>query len=162
LQGPDDGGESLFADGFAVAESLGTNQPEAFKTLSRIPAPFVFRDDSTELRAHRCLLELGAQGELAAIHYNNRSMAPLCLHPDDLAGFYQAYRELALLLRNREFQFRVKLENGNLVAFNNRRVLHGRSGFAAAGNRWLQGCYVDSDGLMSSLAILQKKMCAYP
>ncbi len=157
IQASDEGGDSLFADGFALAENLKAQQPEAFEILSRVPAPFIFRDDSAQLRAERWLLELSASGELAAVHYNSRSIAPLCLPPDELVAFYRAYRAFALLLRAPEFAFQIKLQNGDLVAFNNRRVLHGRSGFAAAGQRWLQGCYVDSDGMLSNLAVLERK-----
>jgi gamma-butyrobetaine dioxygenase len=157
IQASDEGGDSLFADGFALAQNLKTQQPEAFEILSRVPAPFIFCDDSAQLRAERCLLELSAPGELAAVHYNNRSIAPLCLPPGELAAFYRAYRTFALLLRAPQFALRIKLQNGDLVAFNNRRVLHGRTAFAAAGPRWLQGCYVDSDGMLSNLAVLETK-----
>ena len=157
IQASDEGGDSLFADGFGLARHLTTQQPEAFEILSRVPAPFIFCDDSAQLRAERCLLELSASGELAAVHYNNRSIAPLCLPPEELIAFYRAYRAFALLLRAPQFAFRIKLQNGDLVAFNNRRVLHGRTAFAAAGPRWLQGCYVDSDGMLSNLAVLETK-----
>jgi gamma-butyrobetaine dioxygenase len=39
----------------------------------------------------------------------------------------------------------------------NRRVLHGRAGYdTAAGERHLQGCYADVDGLRSTLAVLSR------
>jgi len=53
-----------------------------------------------------------------------------------------------------------KMEAGELVAVDNRRVLHGRTGFSSA-VRHLQGCYVDRDGLMSNIAVLERS-CAIP
>jgi [2-(trimethylamino)ethyl]phosphonate dioxygenase len=158
LQSSDEGGESVFVDGFAVAERLRTEHPKEFETLARIEVPFAFCDDSAELRARRPLLSVSAAGELQAVHYNSRSIAPLSLDPDQLAQFYEAYRLFAQLLRSAMFEFRTRLGNGDLVAFNNRRLLHGRTAFTSGANqRWLQGCYLDQDGLFSKLALLERK-----
>jgi gamma-butyrobetaine dioxygenase len=40
--------------------------------------------------------------------------------------------------------------------FDNTRILHARTGFAAAGQRHLQGCYADLDGVASTLAVLRR------
>lgn len=157
LQSSDEGGESLFVDGFAVAAKLKAEDPAAFETLTRVPAPFLFRDRSTELRAERCLLELDAAGRLEAVHYNSRSIAPQKISSQELPEFYRAYRLFARLLRTPEFEYRVKLGNGDLAAFNNRRVLHGRTAIVpGAAERRLQGCYVEWDGLLSNLAVLER------
>jgi gamma-butyrobetaine dioxygenase len=159
LQASQEGGESIFVDGFAVAESLRVDHPRAFETLARIEVPFAFCDDSAELRARRPLLTVSPTGELLAVHYNNRSIAPLSLAPDQLADFYTACRLFAGLLRASKFEFRTKLGNGDLVAFNNRRLLHGRTGVQpGTAKRWLQGCYLDQDGMLSNLAVLERSL----
>jgi gamma-butyrobetaine dioxygenase len=38
--------------------------------------------------------------------------------------------------------------------FDNTRILHARTAFTAAGERHLQGCYADLDGLESTLEVL--------
>jgi gamma-butyrobetaine dioxygenase len=57
------------------------------------------------------------------------------------------------------FLFSVKLRPGDLVAFDNTRLLHGRTAFTLPNTaglaRHLQGCYVDRDGLYSRLAVLR-------
>ncbi len=156
LQPDDEGGESVFVDGFAVAAELRAHAPQAFETLTRVPVPFAFRDDCADLRAKRRLLELDPQGDLAAVHYNSRSICPVSLPPDELAAFYHAYRAFALLLRDPKFALQIRLRAGDLVAFNNRRTLHGRTAFSSVARRWLQGCYVDWDGLLSNLAVLER------
>jgi gamma-butyrobetaine dioxygenase len=161
LQSSDEGGESVFVDGFAVAERLRTEHPKEFETLARLEVPFAFCDESAELHYRRPILTLSPSGELQAVHYNSRSIAPLSLEPDDLAQFYDAYRLFAQLLRSSAFELRTRLVNGDLVAFNNRRLLHGRTAFRSGrSQRWLQGCYLDQDGLLSNLAVLERSVMA--
>ena len=46
---------------------------------------------------------------------------------------------------------------GDLVGFDNRRILHGRDAFdPAAGRRRLRGCYLDHDDLFSRLRVLRR------
>jgi gamma-butyrobetaine dioxygenase len=154
--GDREGGTSLFADGFALAEELRAIDPEAFEILTSLPVQFEFRDAECHLSAQRLMVELGPAGEFAAIHYNNRSLAALRLPLAQLREFYRVYRHFALLLRDERFVSHTDLLSGELAAFDNRRVLHGRGAFAS-GSRHLQGCYVDRDGLLSNIAVLEKR-----
>jgi gamma-butyrobetaine dioxygenase len=70
--------------------------------------------------------------------------------------WYEAYLGLLALVDDRDHQVVLRLEPGDLVLFDNERILHGRSGFAGAGSRHLQGCYADRDGLLSTLAVLAR------
>jgi gamma-butyrobetaine dioxygenase len=46
---------------------------------------------------------------------------------------------------------------GDLVGFDNRRILHGRDAFdPGAGRRRLRGCYMDHDDLFSRLRVLRR------
>ncbi len=74
-----EGGDSLFADGFALAEHLRTSNPEAFNILSSTAVPFHYRSRNAELHAERPLIQLTCDGRVAAVHYNGRSIAPLRL-----------------------------------------------------------------------------------
>ena len=48
-----------------------------------------------------------------------------------------------------------KVITGDLFLVDNLRVLHGRTPYAPeSGERHLQGCYADRDGLRSMLAVL--------
>ncbi len=49
----------------------------------------------------------------------------------------------------------MRLHPGDCLIFDNTRILHGRTAFTGAGQRLLQGCYADLDGLASSLAVLE-------
>ncbi len=153
----DKGGDSIFADGFAIAESLRAEAPSVFNALTRTPVRFEFSDDQCHLEAERTIIETTRDGRIAAIHYNNRSIAPLRLAADRIAEFYGAYRAFASLLWGARFPLTTRLAEGELVASNNRRVLHGRTAFFASGPRHLQGCYVDADGLQSNISVLERE-----
>ncbi len=150
------GGDSLFADGFALAAQLQESDPEAFALLTRTPLPFRYRGTGADLYAERPLIELSCTGAIAAIAYNNRSIQPLRLPAAECASFYAAYRRFAQLLREPRFQLSTRLENGDLAVFDNRRVLHGRTGFASLKHsRHLQGCYLTRDSVCSEAALLR-------
>jgi alpha-ketoglutarate-dependent taurine dioxygenase len=153
-----DGGESVFADGFALSNQLRTLDPQAFDILTRTPVPFHYRSKDAELYAERPLIQLSARGEVDAVHYNNRSIAPLRIEPRAAADFYRAYRRFAELLREPGHQLKFALRDGDLVLFDNQRILHGRSAFSSTGHaRHLRGCYLTRDSLYSETALLRRR-----
>ena len=150
-----DGGESLFADGFAVAEHFRQADPAAFEILARTPVPFGYRSRNAALSAERPLIQLSGRGEVVAVHYNNRSIQPLPFAAETAERYYRAYRRFALLLREPRFMLRLMMSSGDLVVFDNQRILHGRTGFASARYpRHLQGCYLTRDSVFSRAALL--------
>ncbi|MBV8842368.1 MAG: TauD/TfdA family dioxygenase [Bryobacterales bacterium] len=151
------GGESLFADGFAIADHLRENDPGAFEILSSTSVRFEFADAQTRLAAERSIIELDREHDLSAIHYNSRSIAALRLPACKVEPFYRAYRVFALRLRDTIFVATTALREGEAVIFDNRRVLHGRAAFAGDTSRHLQGCYLERDGLFSNLALLEQE-----
>src|SRR5215472_14421194 len=88
-----EGGDSLFADGFAIAEHLRASAPEAFAQLTATAVPFHYRSADAELRAERPLIQLSVRGEVTAVNYNSRSIAPMNLPRNEAARFNSAYRE---------------------------------------------------------------------
>ncbi len=148
-----DGGESVFADGLALAEHLREVAPEDFEMLARTPVPFRFQAPGVDLYAERPLIERSGDGAVRAVHYNNRSIAPVRLAADAAERFYGAYRRFAQLLREPRYQLALRLRDGDLVVFDNRRVLHGRTAFSSARYpRHLRGCYLTRDSVQSAAA----------
>jgi gamma-butyrobetaine dioxygenase len=155
-----EGGESLFADGFALAARLRETAPEDFALLTTTAVPFLYRSKDAELYAERPLIQLAARGAVIAVHYNSRSVAPLP-PAADLAAFYGAYRRLATLLREARYQLRTRLAAGTLVVFDNQRILHGRTAFASARYpRHLRGCYLTRDSVFSEARVLRRQLAA--
>jgi gamma-butyrobetaine dioxygenase len=154
-----EGGDSIFADGLALAEHLRNVDPGAFEALTRTPVPFRYSSRDAELYSETPLIRLSAAGEVRAVHYNNRSIAPLPLPGADTRRFYAAYRRFALLLREERFQVRMKLEDGDLVVFDNQRTLHGRTAFSSTRfPRHLQGCYLTRDSVFSRIGLLRREL----
>ncbi len=153
-----DGGDSLFADGFAIAQYLRDRAPDCFSLLTRTPVAFHYRSPNADLYAERPLIELSCTGSVVAVNYNSRSVAPLRLPAGDCAAYYGAYREFAVLLRDTRFQTAMRLGDGELVVFDNRRILHGRTGFKSALHaRHLRGCYLTRDSVYSTTALLRRQ-----
>ncbi|HEY2807829.1 MAG TPA: TauD/TfdA family dioxygenase [Steroidobacteraceae bacterium] len=156
-----DGGASLFADGFALAEHLRTSAPEHFRKLTLTPVPFLYRSKDAELYAERPLIQLSVAGQITAVHYNSRSIAPLALPAAETDGFYAAYRHFAALMREPRFQLTTRLGKGTLVVFDNQRILHGRTAFSSAKHpRHLRGCYLTRDSVYSEAALLRRQLTA--
>jgi alpha-ketoglutarate-dependent taurine dioxygenase len=157
------GGASLFADGFALAAHLRERAPEDFARLTSTAVPFHYRSAEADLYAERPLIRLSCRGEVAAVHYNSRSIAPLDLPAREAPRYYAAYRSFAALLHEPRFQLQLKLADGELVVFDNQRTLHGRTAFTSARHaRHLQGCYLTRDSVYSETALLRRRLAAPP
>jgi alpha-ketoglutarate-dependent taurine dioxygenase len=148
------GGESVFVDGMAVAERLRAHDPDALTTLSQIPV--FYRLEELALVTERTMLEIDTQGEFRAIYYDDRSIAPLPLKGPRLKKYYAAYRQLAELLGEAARSVGCRLQPGDLVLFDNTRILHGHAAFSV-GARHFQGYHLDADGLYSALAVLSRQ-----
>lgn len=154
LESVQDGGESILVDGFKVAERLRDRAPEDFDLLTRYWVPFRYRDADADLTARKPLIEVDHSGTVQAVRYNNRSAAPFHLPADVMQPYYRAFRRFAAMLHDEELEYGFRLTPGDLVIFDNQRVLHGRKGFAG-GKRHLQGCYADKDSLYSLMRKLE-------
>lgn len=157
------GGLSTLVDGFAVAQALRTQEPEAFRILATTPVRFKYIDVDTELTASAPPIELDVTGELKAIHFSPRlDFVPLFPRAQ-LEAYYRARRSFDHRLRAPDFEIRFLLKDGDLVMFDNCRLLHGRTGFnPAEGLRHLQGCYIDIDGPRSLYRVLRRRRAQAP
>lgn len=160
LENSAEGGDSIVVDGFKAVEILQAEAPEHFGLLAKHAARFEYAgSDGIRLRSKRPMIELGPDGELLSVRFNNRSAAPFTDIPyEAMTGYYAAYRHLAEIIERPENQVSFKLTPGNLFIVDNTRVLHARKGFSGTGSRWLQGCYADKDGLLSTLAALEESL----
>ncbi len=120
--------------------------------------PFAYSDAAAELTATRPMIGLDPRGRIREVRFNNRSMQPLRPWPGGRPGevaeravaFYAAHRAFAEILARPELMLTFRLGPGDCVMFDNTLILHARTGFAATGNRHLQGCCADLDGVASS------------
>ncbi len=152
-----EGGDSLVVDGFAAAARLQQENPSWFELLAGHCARFEYAGNGVRLRAKKPVIELGPDGELLAIRFNNRSAAALVDVPyAAMPGYYGALRRFAELVEDPQLTRKFRLMPGDLFIVDNTRVLHGRTAFSGGGRRWLQGCYADRDAVLSMLAAAEE------
>lgn len=151
------GGESVFVDGFAIAQALRLETPELFRTLCETPVEFRNRSRTSDYQCLAPIIALDAYGAVSEIRMGNflRSAfdAPLAHMP----ALYSAYRRFIAMTREPRFRVQRRLEAGQLWCFDNRRALHARTEFdPASGARHFKGCYIDRDELLSRIRVLQR------
>jgi gamma-butyrobetaine dioxygenase len=159
-----DGGESGLLDGYTAAATLRAEDPTAFRCLTTTPVTFRYADTGAALSATRPMIDLTATGLISEIRYNSRSLQPpvpesgmsAAAAAAQLTEFYRAYRAFAMILLRPELTLRFSLEPGDCLVFDNTRLMHSRTGFTAAGQRHLQGCYADLDGVESTVTVLAR------
>jgi gamma-butyrobetaine dioxygenase len=153
------GGFSTLVDGFAAAQALRARDPEAFQLLARTPVRFRFRDTDTELVASAPLVELDGTGGVQAVNFSPRLEFVPLQPPRQLTAYFRARKAFDGLLRSPQLEIRFLLESGDLLMMDNRRLLHGRTGFdPTEGLRHLQGCYIDIDGPRSLYRVLRRRL----
>jgi gamma-butyrobetaine hydroxylase len=151
------GGESLFADGFRVAEDLRVKDPAAFALLSSHPMEFRFHDGSCDIRTSAPPIALDRDGRITRVRFNNWLRAPTVLPEHLVEPMYAALETFWRMLRDPGYHLNLRLEPGCLIAYDNNRVLHGRASFdPTTGERHLQGCYLNLDDLQSTLRLLDR------
>ena len=137
------GGATVLSDGLAAAEWLRVDDPGAFELLVSTPVTFRFHDADVDLSCTRTVIELGADRTVRGVALNHRSLAT-----PSSATFARALH--AFVERLEATAVELTLAACEAIVFDNRRILHSRTGFDASSGRHLQGCYIDIDALHST------------
>lgn len=141
------GGLSTLVDSLAVAEQLHAEDPEGYRLLSTVPVRFRFIDDGVELIERRPMIHLDAMGKMDGVHYSPRLDYLPLMDEQSTKAFHRARRRLGELFAHPDYEIQFALGDGELMMFDNNRVLHGRTAYDQnEGFRHLQGCYIDRDG----------------
>ena len=152
-----EGGESIFVDGFAIADALRQEEPQLFEALSEIPVEFRNKDRHSDYRCLAPIIAVDALGRVAEIRMANFLRGAFDTSVAQMPLLYRAYRRFIAMTREPRFRLMQRLKPGELWCFDNRRTLHARNAFdPATGARHFQGCYVDRDELLSRILVLQR------
>ncbi|MGV8862596.1 MAG: gamma-butyrobetaine dioxygenase [Pseudomonas sp.] len=151
------GGESVFVDGFAIADTLRHEDPEAFRSLCEIPVEFRNKDRHSDYRCLAPIIALDTLGQVREIRMANFLRGPFDAPAEQMPALYRAYRRFIAMTREARFRVSARLSPGDMWCFDNRRTLHARNAFdPATGARHFQGCYIDRDELLSRIRVLQR------
>ena len=176
------GGESNLIDALAAAYRLRELRPKSFEILTKCTATFMKQREGacmTYVRPHISLAEGRCSifdREITAVHWSPPFEGPLCLPSEDIEQYYEAYTDFECMLNADlsplnghekdlvsyadEFTWKRKLKPGEVLVFNNRRMLHGRREFMVAdgvmpkdGRRHLVGCYTNIDDTLNTYRV---------
>jgi gamma-butyrobetaine dioxygenase len=150
------GGYSRMSDGWAVVEAIRTEHPDAYEALTTFEWVFCNRAKDAEHRWIGPIIDHGGKRQPLTLRafYPVRS-APHMSHTD-MPRAYDSLRVFATMARDPRFQLVYPFKPGDLVGFDNRRILHGRDTFESGGSRHLRGSYADHDDLYSRLRVLRR------
>ena len=157
LESSTEGGDSVLVDGFKAATVLRQESKEDFDILTSTWINFRFSDAKTDLRSRVPMIELNGNGEIVKVRYNNRSIDTIKLPENKIRPFYKAYRHWSEIIERDDLKITFKLSEGDLMLFDNTRIMHARTAFSKKGKRHLQGAYTDLDGLYSLLNVLENR-----
>ena len=158
LQNETSGGLSMLVDSLAAVAQLKAEDPHGFDLLARVPLRFEFRDPDTCLVAVKPMIELDGSGEMIGVHYSPKLDDIPLMSEDDTRRYQRARKRFASLLVDPRYELRFRLDPGQMMMFDNNRVLHGRTAFdPSEGHRQLQGCYIDRDGPRSRYRVLERR-----
>ncbi|XP_069888800.1 gamma-butyrobetaine dioxygenase [Dipodomys merriami] len=158
------GGDSEIVDGFHVCQKLKEKNPQAFQILSSTYVDFTdigvdYCDFSVQSK-HK-IIELDDKGQVIRINFNNATRDTIFDVPvERIQPFYAALKEFVDLMNSKEYKFTFKMNPGDVITFDNWRLLHGRRSYEAGTeiSRHLEGAYADWDVVMSRLRILRQKV----
>jgi gamma-butyrobetaine dioxygenase len=187
------GGKSLFVDALHAAYSLSV---EDIEVLASTPVAFHYENEKHHLYGAHPTLELAeaspytsmtttnvieegsslgsASSALNAlngriithVNYSPPFQAPL--PPNTPPSFFGAFARFEALLRQPAARFEYRLQEGDAVLFDNRRMFHARGPYdaqqegAAVHDRWLKGGYFEADEVMDKRRMLMRKLGMLP
>ncbi|KAI9819523.1 MAG: hypothetical protein M1827_006972 [Pycnora praestabilis] len=174
------GGNSIFSDSFRAASVLrkmtgspsDRNSPANrnststdFARLTQIPVTYHYRNAGHYYHFIRPTIEMekyryNQTPQIANVNWSPPFQAPFEVGMTSqghvgMREYLTAAKAFAKLVEAEEALFELKLQPGQCVIFNNRRVLHGRRAFdVGSGERWLKGAYLDRDVFDSRVRVL--------
>jgi gamma-butyrobetaine dioxygenase len=165
------GGESFFSDSFYAAQRLQARCAFHFRTLCTFPVTYHYHHPTHHYHYTRPTIELHPYpkySEPSDLAIDRINWSPPFQGPFEariggetqtaLANYRSAAHAFEKLISADENLFEHRLNEGECVIFDNRRVLHARKAFdATKGERWLKGAYVDNDVFFSKLRVLDEK-----
>jgi gamma-butyrobetaine dioxygenase len=148
------------------SEPLHAVLPQTFELLSTRLLNYTWQGrDGVMLRGRHPSLQLAHDGTLEAIHLDSRNMSmAYAVAESDVAEQEKLLGMVCKLfdyVNRPEYTLRYMLRPGDMVVFDNRRMLHGRDAFdIETGARRLHGCYMERDMIASTHRAIEEKVDA--
>ena len=140
-----------------MAEDFKKDHTSFFQTLCRVPITYEKQHRDVFRRYRRPLFQVDEDGHLAGVYFSPQFEGTLDTEEALVRPFYEAYVQWHSHIRQSHYLKEIKLAEGQVITFNNRRILHGRQGFSSTERRLLIGTYFDLDELSNRLRVLQRE-----
>ncbi len=152
------GGFSTMADGAAVVDALRAEHPEHYEALTTLNWIFFNRGPGIDHRWSGPFIDHGVSNAPLTL----RAFYPVRAFPDmapaDQPRAYDAMRCFSQMAASDRFQIAYPFQPGDMVGFDNRRILHGRDAFESGGRRHLRGMYIDQDEIRSTGRVINRRL----
>ena len=179
------GGASLLVDAMAAATEFRSLAPDLYDVLLQCEATFVKQRGNADMVFRRPHIQEDSDGVITAVHWSPPFEGPLAIDASRVDDYFVAYAAFERMLNDflpanelllplspsleRQFVDYVKaytverqLVKGDILIFNNHRMLHGRRSFAVdttdpENGRHLVGCYTDLDETINQYRLLRRQ-----
>ncbi|ALC49295.1 CG4335 [Drosophila busckii] len=162
VQTASSGGSNLLVDAFHIAERLRQEQREHFERLCSIAVNWNDIGSEAGQQFHNIwrqpVICRDADGAYTRINHSvpqrdSHFTVPL----EQVQPWYESYAKFVRLARQDAHSF--KLQPGDVLSFNNLRLLHGRTGYddTEQNSRYIVGAYMDWDIIYSRLRVLKRQ-----
>ena len=132
---------------------------KGLKDLCEIPWVFNNRSRDYDYRAQGPVVRADSKGNPLEIRLTTWLRAPLKAPLEVQRAAYQSIRVFTEYAQNPKYQLIVNYRPGDLLAFDNRRLLHGRRAYDSnQGRRYIEGIYADRDELYSRIRVLRRQL----
>ncbi|CAR29129.1 ZYRO0G01342p [Zygosaccharomyces rouxii] len=178
------GGVNVFVDGFRAANEVRELDTISYQALQNVPINYHYSRGDKRYYQSKPMIEHHEShkgntlddyfdGLIKAVNYSPPFQAPFTfgIHaksPESDAcksklaerhmfnDFTNGLELFEDCITDKSNQFEIKLPPNSCVILDNRRVLHARSAYSSD-SRWIKGCYMDKDTIISRLNYLREK-----
>ncbi|XP_033153306.1 gamma-butyrobetaine dioxygenase [Drosophila mauritiana] len=154
------GGVNLLADAFYVAEVMRERYPEQFRALCQTPVDWADIGSDGDLQFHNIwrapVINLDAEGRCVRINHSiPQRDSHFSVPVEQVRPWYDAMATFVGLAH--EHSCRFKTTPGDVLTFDNLRLVHGRTGYDDTDRnvRHILGAFVDWDIVYSRLRVLR-------
>jgi gamma-butyrobetaine dioxygenase len=173
-------------DALAAAYELKRLAPHLYAVLIDCEATFLKQRESADMVYRRPHIKEDSQGCIVAVHYSPPFMGPVCVPATRMDDYFVALGALERMLDHslprsqlmlpiepalerslvdyaHAYTWQHSLSMGDILIFNNQRMLHGRCEFNLIDStndghgRHLIGCYTDLDDTMNQYRVLRRQ-----
>ncbi|KAI8439996.1 hypothetical protein MSG28_001436 [Choristoneura fumiferana] len=136
------GGETVLVDGFYGASRLKADFPQDYDFLTTFELEAEYIEEGHHHKYSAPVIQIDSKSkDVKQIRFNVYDRAPMAFSSSsECRSYYRSLKHLARYYQDPENQWQFKLQPGIVMAMDNFRVLHGRTGFT--GKRVLCGSYV--------------------